>query len=142
MNNKDNKFSSAMGDLKGLLNQEGINLNSDIDATTVSGSVIDDDSTSTFLPTLDGTITVVDEKDLSAMDIDDEQFDLMDFTHSKKELEEQVASITREVDHAQIEKLKIDLSNKLSIQIEKSVSELKIKLLESMKNEIDAFFKK
>ncbi len=131
-----------MGDLKGLLNQEGINLNSDIDSTTVSDSVIDDDSTSTFLPTLDGTITVVDEKDLNAMDIDDEQFDLMDFTHSKKELEEQVASITREVDNAQIEKLKIDLSNKLSIQIEKSVSELNIKLLESMKNEIDAFFKK
>lgn len=131
-----------MGDLKGLLNQEGINLNSDIDATTVSGSVIDDDSTSTHLPTLDGTITVVDEKDLNAMDIDDEQFDIMDFTHSKKELKEQVASITREVDNAQIEKLKIDLSNKLSIQIEKSVSELKIKLLESMKNEIDAFFKK
>ncbi|MCN4144051.1 MAG: hypothetical protein LC437_02940 [Thiohalomonas sp.] len=131
-----------MGDLKGLLNPEGINLNSDIDSTTVSDLVIDDDSTSTFLPTLDGTITVVDEKDLSAMDIDDEQFDLMDFTDSKKGLEEQAASITREVDHAQIEKLKIDLSNRLTIQIEKSVSELKIKLLESMQNEIDAFFKK
>lgn len=154
---KSNTFSSAMGDLKGLLDKEGIDINSEIASDSASNT--NDELSPTHLPTLDGTIIVTDEKESGSIDIDDyisdiddDQFDTMDFIHSKKELEEKVAAITepehidqytqQETENALIEKLKTNLYFKLSEQVEKSVNELKIKLLESMKNEIDDFFKK
>lgn len=148
-----------MGDLKGLLDEEGIDINSDSNPVYDSNSKNNEFSSPTHLPTLDGTITTVDEKVTEAMDIDDyisdiedEQFDTVDFVHSEKELEEKPA-VTTEHEHyyqfeqqktrnAQIEQLKSQLTIKLSKQIEKSVEELKINLIESMKNEIDMFLKK
>lgn len=148
-----------MGDLKGLLNKEGIDFDSDITPESDPDSIMDENFTPPQLPTLDGTITVEDHNDSSTIDlaeyiadIEDEQFDILDFTNTAKELEEKVESITepehlyqfeqQEAENIQIEKIKINLMNKLSKQIELSVDELKIKLLKSIKNEIDEFFKK
>ncbi len=182
-----------MGDLKGLLNKEGIELNSHPSRETINTddvpvlhsyttnkqtiteptdfaaannketgtAVIIDHPDSSDLPVLDGTITIVDQPDNEVMDIDeyiadieDDHFDILDLSHSKQELEEKIGSIT-EPEHLQqfeqqqqtttnyqIEKLRQQLTIKLSQQIDKSIEQLKTQLLASMNDEIDQFFKK
>lgn len=139
---KDNKFSSAMDDLKGLLDKEGITLNTDNNLS--SDTSADESSSATHLPTLDGTITIIDEQITSVTDIDgfisdteSEQFDSINITHAIK-----VQSAADKAEKTRIEILKNNLSIQLTEQIEISVAELKIRLLESMKEEIDLFFKK
>jgi len=147
VNNKDNKkdFSSAMGDLKGLLDKEGINIGrpvSDKDTIpTLTADLLDNEIINQFeeqlrssnqnginnnneeyseditpvdsfqdnpqdtidLPVLDGTITVSDEKAPSDIDdyisdIDDDDFDVLEFADSVEQLEETVESITQPED--------------------------------------------
>ena len=143
--NKDNKkdFTSAMGDLKGLLDKEGISIGrpvSDKDTIpTLTADLLDNEIINQFeeqlrssnqnntnnkdysedltpidslqdnpqdtidLPVLDGTITVSDEKAPSDIDdyisdIDDDDFDVLEFADSVEQLEETVESITQPED--------------------------------------------
>ncbi|MCP3849297.1 MAG: hypothetical protein GY694_03515 [Gammaproteobacteria bacterium] len=132
---KNNNFSSAMGDLKGLLDKEGI---------------------TSKLPTLNGTITVTDEDadeselDEYISDFEDDSIELSDFAGTVKELEQKVESITdseelkkfaqSESTNVLIQNLKQTLHRKLKLQIETSIDELKNKLLLSIKKEIDNLF--
>lgn len=204
-NNKDkaNKFTSAMGDLKGLLDKEGIKVNSpqdsnpespetpaldtsDIDIQDITDTIgnelitnfeqnlrnqqldgfgqdekissVNDDSASTKLPTLDGTISIVDEKVATSSDLDsyisdmeDDQFDVLEFGSSIEDLEQKVESITepehleefvqREGNNEPYKMLKKNLQAKLAQQIETSLDELKVKLIASMNSEINKLFK-
>lgn len=223
---KDDKFTSAMDDLKGLLDKEGIKLNADssldkgvkedmiptlntvkIDISDIQDSAaedsnilgtenlyLDNDSTPTGLPVLDGTITVIDDNESDSEDIDldeyisdfeDDNFELTDFASSFEELEEKVESITapehihkfeqdgtqshqpieshqlaeshqpieshqptddniaqQTISHGQLEMLKTELQNTLSLQIETAVNELKEKLTTAMHQEISQILDK
>ncbi|MCW8932978.1 MAG: hypothetical protein OQL19_22395 [Gammaproteobacteria bacterium] len=159
-NKKGNKFSSAMGDLKGLLDKEGINLKSDTQEATTELPVIDNEISETELPVLTDSITKTENKknqpdttdlDDYISDFEDDSIELMDFADSVEELEEKVESITdleqlhnfeqSESSNVQLNHLKQTLHKKLSLQIETSIDELKTKLLNSMESEINDLFK-
>lgn len=183
-NKKNMHFSSAMGDLKGLLDKEGINLNSEInpDAIPTSPAHTLDNLSNTInpetpplsedidiplvsnevpqpkLPTLNGTITIIDENESNQnqylddyiSDFDNDGSELADFAVSIQELEEKVESITdpehlhlfeqSEAGNVQLRHMKANLHKKLSQQIETSIDELKAKLLNSMESEINDLF--
>ncbi len=196
-NKKSNKFSSAMGDLKGLLDKEGINLSfeSDSEATpdnplhtvdspsdilniqipSLSEEIKKDNVSSTLeidiplisnevpqpkLPTLNGTITVVDEIDSDSMpksdlddyisDFDEDKNELLGFANTIEELEEKVEAITdpehlqlfeqNEAQNIQLRHLKASFHKNLAHEIETSIETMKSKLLESMESEINDLF--
>jgi len=186
-----------MDDLRGLLNKEGIDINTptdnsgeDPDIPTLSPNNIEvsditdavnndligdfeqkmkqrisgnpepeDDTNPTDLPILDGTITVSDENSTESSDLDDyisdmedDDFDVIDFASSVEELEEKVGAIT-EPEHLQefveqhsennsIQDLKSKLQKHLALEIENAMDELKNKLQASLNQEIDKLFKK
>ena len=192
--NKDNKkdFSSAMGDLKGLLDKEGINIGrpvSDKDTIpTLTADLLDNEIISQFeeqlkssrqndtdheqysaditpvdgfqdnpqdpvdLPVLDGTITVSDEEVPSDIDdyisnIDNDDFDVLEFADS---VDNHSPTITPDAAHSSFseitenihyEQLKEKLHKQLSFQIERSIAELKSRLLDNLAAELDAAFK-
>ena len=194
---KNKTFTSAMDDLKGLLDKEGINISSPKDNSNdssespilspdnievsditeaVNNNLIndfeqslklkssnppepEDEESAVDLPILDGTITVTDEKtnesnnlDNYISDMDDDDFDVMEFASSVEELEEKVSAI-QEPEHLQdflekdseyvaMQKLKTRLQEKLALEIESSIDQLKNKLLASLNQEIERLFKK
>jgi hypothetical protein len=93
-------------------------------------------------------------------DIEDDDLDILDFADSLEELEHTVESITdseelhkfelsapkhhkpKQHKKDQYEQRKEKLRQQLSLQIESSIDELKVKLLTAMNSEIDLFFKK
>ena len=136
MDDKDNKnskdksstFTSAMDDLKGLLDKEGIKIDSQQSS----------DPESPEIPVHDDELI--------------NNFATPDFTDSIAEREAKAQSITEpehlneversESDPFQYQELKEKLQIHLTLQIEKSVEELRLKLLSSINSEIDNLFKK
>ncbi len=195
-NDKGSRFTSAMGDLKGLLDKEGINVksqeklvkkaiadsedNSDIDISDeiiptlkivepdnadlhdrsnqeVDIPYIHNDISPVNLPTLSGTITVVDESEPGFVpiddspstplvvessntadlddyisDFDDDQLEMDGFADSFKELEEKVASIT---EPGHLHKFKQSGSN--NAHLEQLKSQLQEKLAQKIEIRID-----
>jgi len=145
-----------MGDLKGLLDQEGIDLTSekspennfDItpDTDTIPGSDIDIPDISNELPptespVLDGTITIVDAKESDSdsvvlndyiSDFEDDNIELVDFADTVKELEEKVESIT-EPEHLHL----FEQSESTNVQLENLKNNLQKKLAIQIETEID-----
>ena len=137
MDDKDNKdknstFTSAMDDLKGLLDKEGITLNPQQSSVPESPEIpvhdVPDIELKDMTETTDNELTnTVDAPDFTASITGPEH--LHEFEHS-------------ESDHFQYQELKEKLQIHLTLQIEKSVEELRLKLLSSINSEIDNLFKK
>lgn len=194
---KSKSFTSAMDDLKGLLDKEGIDINTqkedaieaseiptlspdNIDTNDITEAINndlindfeqslkqkpadiskpDDDAEAIDLPVLDGTITVIDEQPQKSTDLDDyiadmddDEFDVMDFASSVEELGEKVEAI-KEPEHLQefmetqsenvtLQQIKTKLQKSLALEIDQAIEELKNKLLDSLNREIDQIFKK
>ena len=137
MDDKDNKdesntFTSAMDDLKGLLDKEGININSQQSSDPESPE-----------------IPAPDDLDINIKDIpentDNElinNIDVPGFTDSIAEPEHLHEVERSKSDHFQYQELKEKLQTHLTLQIEKAIEELRLKLLSSINSEIDNLFKK
>ncbi len=126
--NKDDKFTSAMDDLKGLLDKEGIKLNGetntaediiptlntikidipdvqnpsaeDTNELATDNDFSDNDSTTGDLPVLDGTITVVDENadDTDSIDLDDYISDIEDDNFELTDFADSFAELEEKVE--------------------------------------------
>ncbi len=182
-----------MGDLKGILDKEGINLSrnkstrnelTQKESTSLERIISELDETSTYaqdrheieLPVLTESIsinTMQEEAVYSELanidttgttdsqhpvslddyisDIEDDEEALQEFASSFEELEEKVESITdpdhlhqfkHNLDLSELNKLKESLEKHLSLKIEKVLAETKIKLIDSMQNEINDLFNK
>lgn len=145
-----------MGDLKGLLDKEGIDFssetspekspenNSKISSNTDTIPAIDIDTpeiSPTELPILNGTITIVDSKESAPdsvdlddylSDIEDDNIELADFADTVKELEEKVESIT-EPEHLHL----FEQSESTNVQLENLKNILQKKLALQIETEID-----
>ena len=145
-----------MGDLKGLLDKEGIDFssekspekspenNSNISSNTDTIPPINIDIpeiSPTELPILNGTITIVDSKESAPdsvylddyiSDIEDDNIELADFADTVKELEEKVESIT-EPEHLH----SFEQSESTNVQLENLKNNLQKRLALQIETEID-----